>query len=198
MISAVESVRLLLPQMPSLTPVSLLSPTTSISEGDVILQPQHLGGSCTSCEAQAAVSNLSCPFLTNLGPMMSVMANMQRVQRLELKGNIGISGPPADSSPSTSSGLCSAIQNGLQYLDFSNMDLTGSLPKCLLSAPGTLSQSALSSIDLTDTIPDIVPTSTPLYSLVLDYNLTGSIPATLVNARDLSSLELYSKKLASW
>ncbi|DBA92052.1 TPA: hypothetical protein ACH3X2_003773 [Trebouxia sp. C0005] len=135
---------------------------------------------------------------TNLGPMMSVMANMQRVQRLELKGNIGISGPPADSSPSTSSGLCSAIQNGLQYLDFSNMDLTGSLPKCLLSAPGTLSQSALSSIDLTDTIPDIVPTSTPLYSLVLDYNLTGSIPATLVNARDLSSLELYSKKLASW
>lgn len=134
---------------------------------------------------------------TNLGSMMSVMANIQGLQRLELKGNIGISGLLADSSPSTSSGLCSVIQNGLQYLDFSNMDLTGSLPSCLLSAPGTLSQIGLSSNNLTGTIPDVIPTNTSLYSLVLDNNnLTGSIPATLVNARLLSSLELYSNKLA--
>ena len=47
---------------------------------------------------------------TNLGSMMSVMANMQGLQRLELNGNTGISGALADSSPSTSSGLCSIIQ----------------------------------------------------------------------------------------
>ncbi len=91
----------------------------------------------------------------------------------------------------------SGLQNGLQYLDFSNMDLTGSLPSCLLSAPGTLSQIGLFSNNLTGTIPDVIPTNTSLHSLVLDNNnLTGSIPATLVNARLLSSLELYSNKLA--
>ena len=91
----------------------------------------------------------------------------------------------------------SEMQNGLQYLDFSNMDLTGSLPSCLLSVPGTLSQIGLSSNNLTGTIPDVIPTNTFLYSLVLDNNnLTGSIPATVVNARLLSSLELYSNKLA--
>ncbi len=47
---------------------------------------------------------------TNLGSMMSVMGNMQSLQHLDLKGNTGISGPLADSSPSTSSGLCSVIQ----------------------------------------------------------------------------------------
>ena len=93
--------------------------------------------------------------------------------------------------------VTSEMQNGLQYLDFSNMALTGSLPSCLLSAPGKLSQIGLSSNNLTGTIPDVIPTNTSLYSLVLDNNnLTGSIPATLVNARLLSSLELYSNKLA--
>ncbi len=54
--------------------------------------------------------------------MMSVIANMQGLQRLELKGNIGISGPLADSSPSTSSGLCSVIQvcNALLQFYFTN------------------------------------------------------------------------------
>ncbi len=59
------------------------------------------------------VEHVSFPHLllqTNLGSMMSVMANMQGLQHLELKGNIGIFGPLADSSPSTSSGLCSVIQ----------------------------------------------------------------------------------------
>ena len=93
--------------------------------------------------------------------------------------------------------VSSELQNGLQYLDFSNMDLKGSLPSCLLSAPGSLSQIGFSSNNLTGTIPDVIPTNTSLYSLVLDNNnLTGSIPATLVNARLLSSLELYSNKLA--
>ncbi len=93
--------------------------------------------------------------------------------------------------------MTSELQNGLQYLDFSNMDLTGSLPSCLLSAPGTLSQIGFSSNNLTGTIPDVIPTNTSLYSLVLNNNnLTGSIPATLVNAGLLTSLDLYSNKLA--
>ena len=93
--------------------------------------------------------------------------------------------------------VTSELQNGLQYLDFSNMDLTGSLPSCLLSTPGTLSQIGFSSNNLTGTIPNDIPTNTSLYSLVLDNNnLTGSIPATLVNASFLASLDLYSNKLA--
>ena len=58
---------------------------------------------------------------TNLGSMMSVMANMQGLQRLELKGNIGISGPLADSSPSTSSGLCTVIQVCNAFLQSMNL-----------------------------------------------------------------------------
>ncbi len=92
----------------------------------------------------------------------------------------------------------SGLQNGLQYLDFSNMDLTGSLPSCLLSAPGTLSQIGLFSNNLTGTIPDVIPTNTSLHSLVLDNNnLTGSIPATLVNARLLWSCIQISLQAAS-
>ncbi len=76
------------------------------------------------------------------------------------------------------------------------MDLTGSLPDCLLAAPGTLSQVGFSSNNLTGTIPTVIPANTSLYSLVLNNNnLTGSIPSTVVNARDLSDLELYSNKL---
>ncbi|KAL0041582.1 hypothetical protein WJX79_008311 [Trebouxia sp. C0005] len=104
--------------------------------------------------------------------------------RLELKGNIGISGPPADSSPSTSSGLCSAIQNGLQYLDFSNMDLTGSLPKCLLSAPDfgagmyMLQAVLLSDNNLTGTLPSPLATSISATYLDMSDNQLPALPAT--------------------
>ena len=88
------------------------------------------------------------------------------------------------------------MQNGLQYLDFSNMALTGSLPSCLLGAPGNLSQISLASNSLTGTIPNVIPANSTLFSLLLDSNnFTGSIPTTIVNAGDLSNLELYSNRL---
>jgi hypothetical protein len=59
--------------------------------------------------------------------MMSVMANMQGLQHLELKGNIGISGPLPDSSPSTSSGL-----QGLKSMESQNNAAWGSLVHQLL------------------------------------------------------------------
>ena len=77
------------------------------------------------------------------------------------------------------------------------MKLTGTLPSCLLSAPGTLSQIGFSSNNLTGSIPDVIPVNSSLYSLVLDNNnLTGSIPSRLVNAQVLSDVELYSNRLA--
>lgn len=134
---------------------------------------------------------------TSLGSLMSVMVNMPGLQHLDLNSNTGITGPLADSSASTSSGLCTVIQNGLQYLDFGNMNLTGTLPSCLLGAPGTLSQIGFSSNILTGSIPDVIPSNSSLYSLVLDNNdLTGSIPSTLANAQVLSDVELYSNRLA--
>ena len=77
------------------------------------------------------------------------------------------------------------------------MNLTGTLPSCLLSTPGTLSQIGFSSNNLTGSIPDVIPVNSSLYSLVLNSNnLTGSIPSTLVNAQVLSDVELYSNRLA--
>ena len=81
---------------------------------ELVLCLLHAEGSTVRCHEQPAmVEHLMLPDIllqTNLGSMMSVMANMQGLRHLELEGNIGISGPLADSSPSTSSGLCSVIQ----------------------------------------------------------------------------------------
>ena len=71
------------------------------------------------------------------------------------------------------------------------MQLTGSLPDCLLASPGILAQLGFSNNNLTGVVPDVIPTNTSLFTLVLASNsLTGSIPKTIVNARMLSDLEL--------
>ncbi|KAL3156343.1 hypothetical protein ABBQ38_000661 [Trebouxia sp. C0009 RCD-2024] len=133
---------------------------------------------------------------TSLATMMSQLANLPTLRRLELKQSSGISGPLADANPDTSSGLCTAVQNGLQYLDFSNMQLTGSLPSCLLAAPGTLSQLDLSNNNLTGSIPDIIPANSSLYGMALaSNNLTGTLPRTLSSASMLSNLELDNNQL---
>ncbi|KAL0054583.1 hypothetical protein WJX82_011192 [Trebouxia sp. C0006] len=119
---------------------------------------------------------------TNLGSMMSVMANMQGLRHLELEGNIGISGPLADSSPSTSSGLCSVIQNGLQYLDFSNMNLKGSLPSCLLSS-----------------IPDDFGAGMYMLQTVLlfDNNIMGTLPSPLATSISATYLDVSHNQLTA-
>ncbi|KAL0029738.1 hypothetical protein WJX79_006611 [Trebouxia sp. C0005] len=122
---------------------------------------------------------------TSLGSMMSVMANMQGLQHLELKGNIGISGPLADSSPSTSSGLCSVIQNGLQYLDFSNMDLTGSLPSCLLSVPGSIPFEFGAAMYMLQAV------------LLSDNNLTGTLPSPLATSISATYLDVSDNQLTA-
>lgn len=89
-----------------------------------------------------------------------------------------------------------AMQNGLRYLDFSNMQLSGSIPDCLFAAPSTLSQVGFAHNNLTGTIPDVIPTNSPLYGVVLaSNNLTGTIPGTLRNAGMLSNLELNDNQL---
>lgn len=47
---------------------------------------------------------------TSLATMMSQLANLPTLRRLELKQSSGISGPLADANPDTSSGLCTAVQ----------------------------------------------------------------------------------------
>ena len=71
------------------------------------------------------------------------------------------------------------------------MQLTGSLPSCLLANPGIVAQLGFSDNNLTGVIPDVIPTNASLFSLVLASNgLTGSIPKTIVNARMLNDLQL--------
>ncbi|KAL3132029.1 hypothetical protein ABBQ32_008648 [Trebouxia sp. C0010 RCD-2024] len=133
---------------------------------------------------------------TSLATMMSQLANLPTLRRLELKHSSAISGPLADADPDTSSGLCTAVQNGLQYLDFGNMQLTGSLPSCLLAAPGTLSQLDLSNNNLTGSIPDTIPANSSLFGMALASNsLTGTLPKTLSSASMLSNLDLDNNQL---
>ena len=88
------------------------------------------------------------------------------------------------------------MQNGLRYLDFSNMQLSGSIPGCLFAAPGTLSQVGFAHNNLTGTIPDVIPANSSLFGMVLaSNNLTGTIPGTLRNAGMLSNLELSDNQL---
>lgn len=47
---------------------------------------------------------------TSLATMMSQLANLPTLRRLELKHSSAISGPLADADPDTSSGLCTAVQ----------------------------------------------------------------------------------------
>lgn len=76
------------------------------------------------------------------------------------------------------------------------MQLTGSLPSCLLAAPGTLSQLDLSNNNLTGSIPDIIPANSSLYGMALaSNNLTGTLPRTLSSASMLSNLELDNNQL---
>lgn len=88
------------------------------------------------------------------------------------------------------------MQNGLRYLDFSNMQLSGSIPGCLFAAPGTLSQVGFAHNNLTGTIPDVIPTNSSLFGMVLaSNNITGTIPGTLRNAGMLSNLELSNNQV---
>lgn len=89
------------------------------------------------------------------------------------------------------------MQNGLQYLDLSSMELSGTIPDCLLDSPGKLAKLGLSYNNLTGSIPDVIPSNSTLFKLVAtNNNLTGTIPASIVNARDLSQLSVYSNQLA--
>ena len=89
-ISTLECIRHLLPHMLHLASVSLiallLSPTTSMSGKGVILWPQHLGGSCTSCKAQAAFSNRGC--VTELVVSLCYACDMQYTQQYSVLGNL--------------------------------------------------------------------------------------------------------------
>lgn len=89
-----------------------------------------------------------------------------------------------------------ALQNGLRYLDFSHMQLSGSIPDCLFAPPGILSQVDFSHNNLTGVIPDVIPANSSLFGMVLaSNNLTGTIPGSLQNASMLSSLELNNNQL---
>lgn len=76
------------------------------------------------------------------------------------------------------------------------MQLTGTIPSCLLAAPGTLSQIDLSNNNLTGVIPDSIPANSSLFGMALSANnLTGTIPRTLGAASMLSRLELENNQL---
>ena len=88
------------------------------------------------------------------------------------------------------------LQNGLRYLDFGSMQLTGSIPSCLLASPGTLAQLGLANNNLVAVIPDVIPDNSSLFSLNLGSNaLTGSVPASIANATMLNDLELSNNRL---
>ena len=76
------------------------------------------------------------------------------------------------------------------------MQLSGSIPDCLLATPGTLSQLDFANNNLTGAIPDVIPANSSLFGMVLAFNnLTGTIPGSLRNASMLSSLELNNNQL---
>ena len=77
------------------------------------------------------------------------------------------------------------------------MNLQGSLPPCVLEAPGTLSSIHLASNNLSGTIPDVIPANTSLLALELSSNnLTGPLPASLANALSLHNLDLHANQLS--
>ena len=53
--------------------------------------------------------NVSCAVQSSLATMMSQLANLPGLRRLELQQSSGITGPLADTDPDTSSGLCTVI-----------------------------------------------------------------------------------------